>query len=706
MIDRQQFETLLGIGGIIIFLSGFAVAWILYPWIRATEQLILASTLLAFGLLLVGFIFSLFFQRYIFGAQRLAQEVKLIMMANPAHRVQVDGPPEMKLVASTINEFSNRFQELLHSQAEQIEQGRAELEAEKNRLAALMADLFEGVLVCNTEGQILLYNKRARQMLDPDTTSQQSGGFVGLGRSVFGLLDWHAITHALENLMHRTDDSQVMHFAATATNGQLMRVRVTGIFDQSTQLNGFILTLEDVTTLTQSSRRRDMLLQSLTEGVRSSLGSIRAAIETIEEFPEMDPDNFARLKRIIYDEALALSAKLNTTTAEYAAELKSKWQLEDVLANDLLWAIQRRFEDKLAVKTTIEPPDDYLWLKVDSFSVVHALVNVMWRLKTEFNVTEALLRVKIVGRLAAFDLVWRDTNVSNLDSEMLWTWQNQSLSMNGQGGGTITLNDVAEQHGGEVWCQTDISNGVAYFRLLLPTTQPKPATATITSAMPASNRPEYYDFDLFQRAAHNHEMKDNLLTELAYTVFDTEATGTTPSEGDEIVSISAVRIVNGRLLRQEIFDQLVNPQRPMPALATQYHGISTEMVENQPTIDQVIPQFARFAESTVLIAHNAAFDMRMLQLKEPVTGITFKNPVLDTLLLSAVLDPDQKDHSLDAIAFRLGVKVIGRHTSLGDSILTGEVFLKLLPLLIERGITTLGQAQEVSKKTFYARIKY
>jgi DNA polymerase-3 subunit epsilon len=86
--------------------------------------------------------------------------------------------------------------------------------------------------------------------------------------------------------------------------------------------------------------------------------------------------------------------------------------------------------------------------------------------------------------------------------------------------------------------------------------------------------------------------------------------------------------------------------------------------------------------------------------------VRFEQPVLDTLLLSAVAQPGLGDHRLESIAGRLGVPVIGRHTALGDALLTGEVFLRLLALLRERGIETLGQALEASRETYYARLRY
>jgi DNA polymerase-3 subunit epsilon len=189
-------------------------------------------------------------------------------------------------------------------------------------------------------------------------------------------------------------------------------------------------------------------------------------------------------------------------------------------------------------------------------------------------------------------------------------------------------------------------------------------------------------------------------------VFDTETTGLNPAQGDEIIQIGAVRIINGRILQDEVIDQLIDPKRSVPEASVAIHGITPDMVDGQPTIEQVLPYFHRFVEGAVLVAHNAAFDMRCLQLKERQTGVRFDNPVLDTLLLSSVIHPHQETHSIDGIAQRLNITVVGRHTALGDALVTAEVLLKLIPLLEVRGILTLEDALHASITSRYAKLNY
>lgn len=195
------------------------------------------------------------------------------------------------------------------------------------------------------------------------------------------------------------------------------------------------------------------------------------------------------------------------------------------------------------------------------------------------------------------------------------------------------------------------------------------------------------------------------LLKLTFTAFDTETTGL-DSSADEIVSFGAVQIVNGRLREDNFFERLVNPQRGIPESATEVHGISAETVQNAATVKDVIPEFANYCAETVILGHNIAFDMRLIELKEDVTGIHMNNPVLDTLLLASALYPDRNDYSLEAIGQMLGVPFVNRHDARADAVIAAKIFLKLLPILEERGVNTLEQALEFSETSFLSQLVY
>ncbi len=220
------------------------------------------------------------------------------------------------------------------------------------------------------------------------------------------------------------------------------------------------------------------------------------------------------------------------------------------------------------------------------------------------------------------------------------------------------------------------------------------------------SRPVHYSSENFDQSVQHNELDDIPLEELSYVVFDTETTGLDPSSGHEIISIAGVRVYNNKINHEEMFDELVNPKRSISLKSIQIHEIHPEMLTDKLTIDKVLPHFSEYVDRSVLVAHNAAFDMRFIQLKEEQSGVKFTNPVLDTLLLSAVCHPKQELHNLEDIASRLGIELVGRHTALGDAIVTAEIFLKLIPILKAKGIHTLGQAREASSRTTFAKITF
>jgi DNA polymerase-3 subunit epsilon len=195
-------------------------------------------------------------------------------------------------------------------------------------------------------------------------------------------------------------------------------------------------------------------------------------------------------------------------------------------------------------------------------------------------------------------------------------------------------------------------------------------------------------------------LEDAPLEGLLYTAFDLETTGLDP-EKDAIVALGAVHVLGRRVLHQETFEALVDPGRPIAKAATEVHGLTWEMLKGKPRLEEVLPAFKAFLEDTVLLAHNGAFDLAFLRrvgVGEP--------PLVDTLLLAHLLFPDLKDHRLEALAERFGVPVLGRHTALGDALMTAEVFIRMVPLLKEKGYATLGAVLSACRRLPLARLRY
>jgi DNA polymerase-3 subunit epsilon len=539
---------------------------------------------------------------------------------------------------------------------------------------------------------------------------------MGLGRSIYSVFDRKLVAHALENIQQRMLRGAAQpsaQFVTTTAAGQLLRVQMAPVRSPQAQgaeaaadrmeLTGFVLMLDNITRDYEAESAKDQVLHSLTEGSRSALANMQAALDMLD-YPDLEPAMRERFLGVIRDETTTLSQRIGALDAGSADQLKSRWPLEDMLGADLVSAALRRIETVTQLPASSAEVDGSVWLKVESFSLLQALVYLAGRLADEFSVRFVQLRLGHApgspGK-AQLDLVWTGQAMS---TETVMSWEMDTMKV-GHDTTRLTVRDVVERHSGAFWFERERVRHQAFFRFLLPLANPQEQLDAATFVKNES-RPEYYDFDLFKTTEQTRNLDDRLLSELTYTVFDTETTGLNPSDGDEIIQIGAARIVNNRLLRQEFIDQLVDPQRAIPAATIPIHGITPDMVKGQPTIGRVLPAFHQFAQDTVLVAHNAAFDMRFLQLKEKSTGVVFDQPVLDTLLLSAVVHPNQESHRLEAIAERFNVTVMGRHTAMGDAMVTAEVFLKLIPLLAEKGIRTLGQAREAAQKTYYARLKY
>jgi DNA polymerase III epsilon subunit family exonuclease len=191
------------------------------------------------------------------------------------------------------------------------------------------------------------------------------------------------------------------------------------------------------------------------------------------------------------------------------------------------------------------------------------------------------------------------------------------------------------------------------------------------------------------------------LTDITVVAFDTETTGLFPIM-HRLVEIGAVRFrLDGRELAT--FEQLIDPEIPIPKDVQHVHGITDRMVRGQPTVEQVIPQFIEFlgAPDTILLAHNAPFDLGFLAMT--LTRLGIADPphyVCDTLEMTRRLYPTWPSHRLEHVATRLNVANGAEHRALSDARLVKDVFLAMLRRTLT--LTKISEFMHVSQPLTFA----
>ncbi|MCL6438658.1 MAG: DEDD exonuclease domain-containing protein [Rubrobacteraceae bacterium] len=181
------------------------------------------------------------------------------------------------------------------------------------------------------------------------------------------------------------------------------------------------------------------------------------------------------------------------------------------------------------------------------------------------------------------------------------------------------------------------------------------------------------------------------LDEAEYVVFDLETTGSPAREGG-ITEIGAVRLRGGRIVEE--FASLANPGHSIDPFVVRLTGITDEMVRGAPPAGEVASRFEGFAEGAVLVGHNVRFDCAFV---EAAIGRTLSNPALDTLRLARLLVPGLRRYRLASLADHFGIEQRPNHRALADASATAGVFLRLLPLLDEMGVTTVGEAASLRR---------
>ncbi|MCV2866196.1 exonuclease domain-containing protein [Albidovulum sediminicola] len=577
-----------------------------------------------------------------------------------AARYLGDLAPAAAAVTETLSETRNAL-------AEAVQRETVRLAAEKARLETLLADVPVGVLLCSADHQLVFYNGQAVDLLG-------AGAAPGLDRSIFAYLREGPVRQAHDRLIAIGDGEAASDLlCATVSGARVLAARMRLLSD-----GGYVLTLRDVTGDLAAHAARERLLAEIFDRIRRPAANLQTAIGVMAE-----GNRSPEVAGAMVHEATTLVHAVNDLAARYDAERAGWWPLPMVRAADLTDSLRARAE-AAGLSMTTGAAD--LILRCDGFEIVALVAHLAEAVAEATGQQSFALSLAEDGAGAVIDLEWEGDPIAigRLDGWLAAPVDAAAPDVTGRA--------VLDTHATECWPERR-PGGRAVIRLPL-----RDARRAARRPAPIS-RAVVYDFDLLSKG-RSAAVMEAALGDLTYVVFDTETTGLLPSQGDEIVQLAAVRIVNGRRVEREAMDLLVNPGRSIPPRATEVHGITEAMVADAPGIAEVGRRFHDFAEGAVLIAHNAPFDMEFLRRHEAEIGARFDNPILDTVLLSAVVFGQGETHSLDALTHRLGITIPeeARHTAIGDTLATADAFLKLLPMLEAQGIRTFGDVLAEVKK--------
>jgi DNA polymerase-3 subunit epsilon len=616
---------------------------------------------------------------------RFAEELWIVAHGDARTGVELSTSPLLRPLAEAARTLAERLSKLRHELDKVARASAIRVEGEKLRLEAILRDLAEAVLVCDLESRVLLYNHAALSLLSP-------AGELGLGRSLFNVASREAIVHTLDLLRERLaagrDDVQAEFVGSTVGGGRFLRAHMRLIVEPDGSCASYVLALTDATQELEEVRQRDALLYASTEGLRGPVANLLAASETLATYDEMPAEQRRRFDEVMASEARALQARLEDAIGQHRKLVTRGWPLFDLFSADFIPRVARGVRDDGIEITPVGTP---LWLRGDSLSLAAAVEHLARLTRGETGAARFDAGVQVEGEKIFLDLEWTGRPVT---PAVLEAWMDDRLPPEP---GSITLRDVVERHDSELWSDAPRPE---HGRLRFPLPAPQRPQGSMREPLPS--RPVYYDFELLSRLGDAGPLGKRSLRSLDYVVLDCETTGLEPGAGDEIVALAGVRVVNLRVLSGETFERTVNPRIPIPPGSTAFHGITDEMVRDKPPIEVVLRQFHAFCAGAVLVAHNAAFDMKFIALKQPSAGVSFGQPVLDTLLLTGAIGGDWLDRSLEGIARRLGITVRARHTALGDALTTAEVLVRLIPILEGAGVHTLDDGLEVCRKQVQA----
>lgn len=544
--------------------------------------------------------------------------------------------------------------------AETVARETARLSSDNQKLEQLLADVPPAVLLCTGRHHLAFYNTSAQEMLATAETP------VCLGRSLFDYLSEGALRSAYQRLVDMDTPDAVLEFVCTAPRRRRLagRMRLTG--GTAHDAGAYVLTLRDVTEEVAACARRDLLLSDVFSTIRPAVASLK------EKADRLDVASGDADEALLARDIMGLDLAVQALKSRFETCQSDGWPMAWVDASELAHQVQRELS---ASGIVVEIDADMLTARCNMPDIVSLFAHLARQIARDRAVREFVFSVREFQAEGIVNLAWGGAAISD---GLLQQWLREPADDQ-----SPTPDSILCAHR-TILSPTFTDGRASLIMRLQHVKKLHPVPARLSRSVT-------YDFELLSLPRYAR-IAEARLDDLAYVVFDTETTGLLPEQGDEIVQIAAVRIVNGKRVEGETFETLVNPGRRIPAASSAVHRITDAMVEDAPGVADVVRRFHRFCEGAVLVAHNAPFDMEFLYRRENELRISFANPILDTVLLSAVVFGRQQAHTLDALCQRLGISLTEavRHTAMGDAVATADAFLRLQAIIAGRGLERLG----------------
>lgn len=655
----------------------------LQPASHLHEQFMSACIQVAFLLLLSGVIITTLAWRmadqFLLPILKIRRGAEIVSRINLEHRIELDTGDELEDLAQEFNHMAGNLGTAYDILEERIQESTRTVQEERNRLATVLRTMVDGVVVANAAAEIILMNPRARIILELGYTS-------GIGAPLSRILPGERLNFHLKRVRQRREQHResVEEVIFPLSDGKLLKGSISIIPGPEAELAGFLLVFRDLNSSGDEERKFEDTMREMPQLLRGPLAASRSLVESLRRHREMPPEKQLAFLSAVDEELIHLNMRINAIDDAAHAVRSSRWP---AIVSDARNLVREALLVVPEISVGFEDDDSPIPpVLVEPYSWVASLSCVLqWLKQTNPGNPEINIDLSVEdGTIVTSFRVKGPFNGNPSDME--------TLLISPTGEQALTLGEMVRRNRGELWTRT-LGEDVEVRLALL---QASAASEGGHADRLLDGEPEFYDFDLFlpRPVVERADQLQADLGELEYVVFDTETTGMRLSDGDKVISISAVRIRRGRIQNADIFHSLVNPGRSIPAESIQFHHIEDHMVADAPGISQVYPQFTEFVGDAVLVAHNAAFDKKCLELAAAESGLPMiNNSILDTLLLSYGIHEGTEGHSLDAIAERMGVTIVGRHTSLGDARATAQVFLGLISLLPGRGVRTLAEAK-------------